>query len=98
MKLGPQLPDQDKLVLEGFLTNHSAVESDTDNRVNIILTAQLAENDKLPVILDIETFKLGNAEPEDWAGTLSKVQSLRRLKNLVFDNSLSDQCLNLFQQ
>ena len=97
LKFGPQLPDQDKLVLEGFLINHSAVEPDTDNRVNIILTAQPAENDKLPVILDIETYKLGNAEPEDWAGSLSKVQSLRRLKNLVFENSLTDQCLNLFQ-
>jgi uncharacterized protein (TIGR04255 family) len=98
LKLGPQLPDQDKLILEGFLTNHSAVESDTDNRVNIILAAQPPENDKLPVILDIETYKLGNAEPDDWAGSLSKVQSLRRLKNLVFENSLTDQCLNLFQR
>ena len=97
LKLGPRLPDEDKLTLEGFITKHSAVESDTDNRVNIVLTAQPPENDKLPVIFDIETYRLGNAEPHDWAGSLSKVQSLRRLKNLVFENSLTDQCLNLFQ-
>jgi uncharacterized protein (TIGR04255 family) len=97
LKLGPQLPDEDKLTLEGFLTQHSAVESDTDNRVNIILAAQPPENDKLPVIFDIETYRLGNAEPHDWTGSLSKVQSLRSLKNLVFENSLTDQCLNLFQ-
>ena len=97
LKLGPRLPDEDKLTFEGFLTKHSAVESDTENRVNIILNAQPPENDKLPVIFDIETYRLGNAEPLDWAGSLSKVQSLRRLKNVVFENSLTDQCLNLFQ-
>ena len=97
LKLGPRLPDEDKLILEGFITKHSAVESNTDNRVNIVLTAQPPENDKLPVIFDIDTYRLGNAEPHDWAGSLSKVQSLRRLKNLVFENSLTDQCLNLFQ-
>ncbi|TAK72122.1 MAG: TIGR04255 family protein [Betaproteobacteria bacterium] len=97
LKLGPRLPDEDKLTFEGFLTKHSAVESDTDNRVNIILSAQPPENDKLPVILDIETYKSGNAEPHNWAESLSKIQSLRRLKNLVFENSLTDQCLKLFQ-
>jgi len=97
LKLGPRLPDEDNLTFEGFLTNHSAVESETDNRVNIILAAQPQENDKLPVIFDIETYKLGNAEPNDWVGCLAKIQSLRRLKNVVFENSLTDQCLNLFQ-
>jgi uncharacterized protein (TIGR04255 family) len=97
LKFGPRLPDENRLTFEGFLTKHSLVESDTDNRVNIILTAQPIENDKLSVIFDIETYRLGNADPHDWAGSLSEIQSLRRLKNLVFENSLTDKCLNLFQ-
>ena len=97
LKLGPRLPNEDILTFEGFLTKHSAVESDTGNRVNIILAAQPPENDKLPLIFDIEAYRLGNTEPHDWATNLSIVQSLRRLKNLVFENSLTDQCLNLFQ-
>ena len=97
LKLGPQLPDEDKLILVGFLNQHSVVEMDTGNQVNIILAAQPQENDKLPIILDIETFRLGNGEPDDWAAIHSKIQSLRRLKNTVFEKSLTDQCLNLFQ-
>ena len=97
LKLGPRLPNEDILTFEGFLTKHSAVESNTNNRVNIILAAQPPENDKLPLIFDIETYRLGNAEPDDWTGSLSKIQSLRHLKNLVFENSLTEQCLMLFQ-
>lgn len=98
LKLGPRLPDEDKLTLVGFLNQHSAAEIDTGNQVNIILTAQPPEHDKLPIILDIEAFSVGNAESGDWAGIQSKIQSLRRLKNTVFKNSLTEQCLNLFQQ
>ena len=98
LKLGPRLPNEDILTFEGFLTRHSAVESNSGNRVNIILTAQPPENDKLPIIFDIEAYRMSNAEPHDWTGSLSIVQSLRRLKNLVFENSLTDQCLKLFQQ
>jgi len=98
LKLGPRLPDENKLTLVGFLHQHSAAEADTGNRVNIILTAQPPEYDKLPIILDIEAFRPGNGEPSNWTEIQSKIQSLRRLKNAVFENSLTDQCLNLFQR
>ncbi|MBI2316726.1 MAG: TIGR04255 family protein [Betaproteobacteria bacterium] len=98
LKLGPRLPDEEKLTLAGFLNQHSAVESDTGNQVNIILTAQPPENDKLPVILDIEAFKHADGEPNEWTAILSTIESLRTLKNLVFRKSLTDQCLQLFQR
>lgn len=98
LKLGPRLPDEDRLTLVGFLNQNTAVEMDTGNEVNIILTAQPLEDDKLPVILDIEAFRTGNGEPSDWTAIESKIQSLRQLKNTVFKNSLTDKCLNLFQQ
>ncbi len=97
LELGPRLPDENKLTLAGFLHQHSAAEADTGNRVNIILTAQPQEYDKLPIILDIEAFRPGNGDPSNWTEIQSKIQSLRLLKNAVFENSLTDQCLNLFQ-
>ena len=97
LKLGPRLPDEDKLTLVGFLNQHSAVEESTGNQVNIVLTAQAQENDKLPVILDIEAFRVEAGEPNDWPSIQAKIQSLRVLKNLVFRNALTDKCLTLFQ-
>jgi uncharacterized protein (TIGR04255 family) len=97
LKLGPRLPDEDRLTLVGFLNQHSAEEIGTGNRVNIVLTGQPPESDKLPVILDINTIALGECDVSDWKGIESKIQSLRRLKNTIFENSLTDQCLSLFQ-
>lgn len=98
LRLGPRLPDEDKLTLVGFLHQYSALEADTGNQANILLTAQPPESDKLPVILDIDAFKTGESEPSDWTAIQLKIHSLRRLKNTVFEDSLTDQCLSLFQQ
>lgn len=81
----------------GFFNQHSAIESATGNAVNITMATQPLESDKLPVILDIEAYHVANMEPTDWAQIVTRIQSLRRLKNLVVKNSLTDQCLNLFQ-
>ena len=97
LKFGPRLPDEDRLTFSGFLHQHSAIEANTGNQVNIVLTAQPQEHDGVPVILDIEAFKMENIEPNDWISLQSNIQSLRQLKNLVFKNSLTDKCLNLFQ-
>lgn len=98
LKFGPRLPDEVKLTLGGFIHQHSAVEASTGNHVNIVLTVQARENDNLPVILDIEALGSGDGEPNDWPSIHSKIQSLRRLKNLIFASSLTDRCVRLFQQ
>jgi len=99
LKCGPRLPDEDELTFVGFLNQHSAVELATGNQVNIVLAAQSPPADgTLPVILDIAAFKDGSIEPSDWAKLRTTIQSLRQLKNLVFKNSLTDKCLNLFQR
>ncbi len=97
LNLGPRLPDEDKLTFVGFLNQHSAVDAGTGNRVNIVLATQPAEGDSLPVIFDIETLKSVDDEPSDWPLLSSKIQSLRELKNLVFEKTLTDKCLKLFQ-
>ena len=97
LKLGPRLPDEDKLTFAGFLNQHSAVEAGTGNRVNFVLATQPQEGDNLPIIFDIETLKSVDGEPSDWSLLCSKIQSLRELKNLVFEKTLTDKCLKLFQ-
>ena len=98
LKLGPRLPDEDRLTFAGFLNQHSAVEADTGNRVNIVLTTQPPEQGMLPLIFDIEAASTGNGEPSDWPWILSRIQSLRSLKNRIFRNTLTEQCLKLFQR
>ncbi len=98
LKLRPRLPDEDELTLVGFLNQHSAVETSTGNRINVVLTAQQQEGDKLPVIFDIEAFGSVDSEPNNWSSIHSRIQSLRKLKNLVFENTLTDRCLKLFQE
>jgi len=97
LKVSPQLPDGAGVTFAGFFNQHAAVEEGTGNTVNIILATQPPQNDVLPIIFDIEAATTGAAEPEDWAWILSRVQSLRTLKNRVFWNTLTDQCLKLFR-
>ncbi|MCI0540903.1 MAG: TIGR04255 family protein [Verrucomicrobiales bacterium] len=94
----PQLPEKERLKFVGFLNHHAALEVATDNRVNIVLTMQNPETDRLPLIFDIETFHAEASNPGDWDHLLSRIVSLRSLKNRIFKNTLTDKCLNLFQQ
>lgn len=97
LKIGPRLPDEDGLVLSGFLSQQAAVEKDTGHQVNLVLTAQLPENEKLPVILDITVASPAAAEPANWSNILSIIGSLRSLKNRIFVNTLTSKCIELFQ-
>lgn len=94
---GPRLPLDAGLEFTGFVHQHSAVEAETGNQVHLVLARQPPEQEKYPVIFDIQTFHSGDMEPSDWKGILSRVESLRRLKNLVFRKSLTEKCLNLFR-
>ncbi|MCX6916646.1 MAG: TIGR04255 family protein [Verrucomicrobia bacterium] len=98
LKIGPRLPDEDRLTFTGFLNQHTAVEKDTGNQVNIVLTTQPPEDKMLPLIFDITVENAGAGEVENWTCLLARVQALRALKNRVFRNTLTERCLNLFQQ
>lgn len=98
LKVGPRLPDEKQLTFTGFLNQHTAVEAGTGNKVSIVLTNQPMENKTLPIIFDITVESNGVAEVENWTWLSGQIQALRALKNLVFRNTLTDRCLNLFQQ
>jgi uncharacterized protein (TIGR04255 family) len=97
-KICPHLPDEEKFVFAGFLNQHVAVEKATGNQVNIILAAQPLDNNKFPILFDITAASAITLDPGNWAGILAIIQSLRHLKNGVFRNTLTQACLNLFQQ
>lgn len=90
-------PANDDLRLAGFLNQYTAVESGTGHEVNVVVTSQPPEKDRLPVIFDNCVACTAKADPQDWSHILAKIQSLRGLKNRVFKNTLTDVCLNLFR-
>lgn len=98
LRLSPRLPDEGTLRFTGFLNQHSAVEITTGHDVNITLAAETAEGDRLPIIFDIATSDVRPREPEAWEDIREALESLRRLKNRVFERTLTERCLNLFQQ
>lgn len=98
LAVAPHLPDEGKLVFEGFLNQHAAAEIETGNRVNIVLTGQPPENGKLPIIFDNCVSASGPGDPDDWSWILLRVRQLRLLKNRIFKNTLTPKCLDLFQQ
>jgi len=97
LKLAPRLADEERLTFAGFFNQHSVLEPATGNQVNIVFATQPPAGDNLPIIFDIEAFKDVAAEPGDWEAISGRIQSLRSVKNLVFANSLTEKCLNLFR-
>ncbi len=98
LRVCPRLPDEERLTFTGFLNQHTAVELDTGNQVNIVLTTQPSNDQMLHLIFDITAANNGTAEVENWTWLLAKIQALRVLNNRVFRNTLTEKCLNLFQQ
>ena len=96
LEVGPLLPDQESLEFLEFVHRHSAIEPKTGNRVTVIVASQPLEGSHLPVILDIEALCETSLTPDDWSAVLARVESLRGLKNLIFERTLTAECLKLF--
>lgn len=94
---GPRLPEEESLRFAGFMDRHSMVQIDTGHKVDVILATRPEEGSQLPIILDIQTVAACAAAPEDWAVIASNIGALRELKNLVFQRTLTERCLRLFQ-
>lgn len=93
----PRLPSTGmKLGIVGFLDQQLAVDEETGNLASIVKTSQLPESDKLPVILDIDAYQECLLPPPEWKDLLPRIESLRNLKNRIFQHTLTPQCLNLF--
>ena len=96
LKTGPRLPDECELTFIGFLNQHQALEPKNQNRVDIVLAAQKADEESLTLILDINAFRPCQEAPPPWETISERIASLRELKNSVFRNTLTEKCLKLF--
>jgi len=97
LKLAPRVADEGRLRLAGFFNQSSQVEPATGNQANVVFATQGGGAEHLGLIFDIEALKEVNVEPSDWATISAALDSLRSLKNLIFRNSLTKKCLNLFR-
>lgn len=99
LKNVPKLPDEDGMEGTGFLSQYSAIEKGTRNSLTVVLTTQPGDAKDYPVIFDINVSadEVSVAEPSDWLGITKIIESLRCLKNRVFKNTITQQCLSLYQ-
>ena len=97
LKVSPRLPETGlPLRFLGFLDQQTALDGETGNHANIVKTTELPQGDMLPLILDIDVFFPCETSPGDWTVIRGRLDSLRNLKNRIFRNTLTEQCLNLF--
>lgn len=97
LRLAPRLPEPETMTFAGFLNQSLAVEKNTGNEVNTTLTSQPEADGNLPILFDIIVASGQSVAPEDWLAIESRIQSLRRLKNRIFKDTLTEKCLTLFQ-
>lgn len=79
----------------GFFEQHMAADPATGDRANIVRTTEAITDSRMPLILDIDVFRLCETDPSDWNEIKSALASLRNLKNRIFNHTLTPQCLNL---
>ena len=96
LKTGPRLPDGCGLTSIGFLNQHLALEPKTENRADIVIASQKADEESLTLILDINAFHPYQEASPPWETISERIASLRDLKNSVFLNTLTEKCLKLF--
>jgi len=99
-KIAPRFPEEEHFGLTNFLTQQSAIETETKLHAHIVLATEAAPNDGefLPVILDInaaDTVLID--DPRDWANIKTRILALRALKNRMFQHSVTPTCIELFQ-
>ncbi len=96
LRVPPRLPETGlPLCFQGFLDQQAALDLETGNHANIVKTTELPQGDKLPLILDIEVFHPCEVSPAAWPEIRGRLDSLRCLKNRIFRNTLTQECLNL---
>jgi uncharacterized protein (TIGR04255 family) len=99
LKVGPTVPDGDiRLGLTGFTHENRVAELNSENLANVVLAAQPPEASVLPVIFDIDAYRNVRLAPEGFDTFMPIVSSLRALKNQIFRNTLTEECLRYLQQ
>lgn len=100
LETGPRLP-VDRLTFSGFLNQYSALDTATGFLVETIITTDpLRENetDILPLIFDNVVISRSVIELGEWSNIDEEIRKLRKLKNDIFESTLTARCLNLYSR
>lgn len=97
-KNAPISADEGRLLLSGFVNQYTAIDRSSGHQVVSVLTTQTSLDNQLPVIFDNSIIVHEEIETGDWTKIRAKILEMRELKNLIFWNTLTEKCLNLFQQ
>ena len=97
LKLQNMVVDDQHMTLTEFLSQYSAIDSETRHQVAVVLTAQNPQGDKLPIIFDNAATANVELDPVDWQVLSQTLTTLRNLKNRVFFGTVKQPCLDLFQ-
>lgn len=97
ISVGHKIPCENRITLTSFLNQFSGIDSKTNHQVSMVITNQDAGPEGLPVILDICVSDSFRINPDNWEQIRAQIHSLRDLKNLVFEETITDQCRTLFQ-
>lgn len=84
--------------LTGFMHQHQVIDLASKNEATIILAARPPEATVLPIVLDIDVLRAVRLAPSEWNSFLPVMDSLRSLKNVIFRDTLTSECLNSYQQ
>ncbi len=97
-KIGPQVADEGRLTILGFLNQYTARDSESGYIVNSVLTHDPNTQEEFVVIFDNSAIAEGPIPADSSDDDLFKIiYGLRELKNHIFERTLTKQCLELFQ-
>jgi len=96
LTVAPSLPDENPMLLNGFVNQSLTTDKESGNSARIILASHPSKLDVLTLVLDIGVFgcNTGNIQ---WDFIHEELIALRDLKNRIFFSMLKDKCTTLFQ-
>lgn len=97
-EIGPKVADEGRLAILGFLNQYTARDSESGYVVNSVLTRDPNTQEEFVVIFDNSAIAEGPISADSSEDDLFNIIfGLRKLKNHVFERTLTKQCLELFQ-
>jgi uncharacterized protein (TIGR04255 family) len=97
LRFGPRTPAGSRLTLSNFMNRNSVIDHETGHQATVMLASEQPEANKLPMIFDITTTCASSPDSLEWREVEPILQSLRELKNYLFEGTLTNHCLELFQ-
>lgn len=94
----PVLPEPHRLQVFHFVTSYQAFEATTKSVATVTLASANSAENTPAVALETHVQRPWSSDPQDDASISSALQELRGLKNSLFEQTLTEACLDSFQR